>query len=68
MPQPLTANDLLPLVARLAPEERARLLHLIEAASERDAAAYAKAPPRPDEFASDDDPLAWDADGWEHVA
>jgi hypothetical protein len=68
MSQPLTANDLLPLVARLAPEERARLVHLIEAASERDATAYARTPPRPDEFSADDDPLAWDADGWEKVA
>jgi len=68
MPQPLTADDLLPLVARLAPEERMRLVHFIQAASERDAAAYATTPPRPDEFSSDDDPLAWDAEGWEHVA
>jgi hypothetical protein len=68
MSQPLTANDLLPLVARLAPEERLRLVHLIEAASERDAAAYAKTPPPPDEFSADDDALAWDAEGWEQVA
>lgn len=68
MPQPLTADDLLPLVARLDPQERLRLVHLIEAASERDAAAYAKTPPRPDEFSADEDPLAWDAEGWEQVA
>ena len=37
VPQPLTANDLLPLVARLAPGERDRLVLLIEATSERDA-------------------------------
>jgi hypothetical protein len=68
MPQPLTANDLLPLVARLAPDERVRLVHLIEAASEGDAAMYARTPPKSEEFSADEDPLAWDAEGWEHVA
>jgi hypothetical protein len=33
MPQPLTANDLLPLIPRLAPDERTRLVRLIEARS-----------------------------------
>lgn len=66
MAQPLTANDLLPLVARLAPEERKRLVHLIEATAERDAAIYLASPSKPGEFDSDDDSaLAWDAAGWE---
>jgi hypothetical protein len=68
MSQPLTANDLLPLVARLAPRERQRLLQLIAATAERDAALYLAAPPSKDEFASDHDPLGWDADGWEGIA
>ena len=65
MSQPLTANDLLPLAARLAPGERERLVRLISATSERDASVYLAAPPRQDEFTSDQDTLAWDAEGWE---
>lgn len=65
MSQPLTADDLLPLVARLAPRERLRLARLIEVAAERDAAMYLATPPRKDEFATEDEPLAWDAEGWD---
>ena len=68
LPQPLTANDLLPLVARLAPGERDRLVHLIEATSERDASVYGMTPPGRDEFSSDEEPLAWDSEGWENLA
>ena len=32
-----------------------------------DAAAYQAHPPTPTEFSTDDDPLAWDADGWENL-
>jgi len=32
-----------------------------------DAVAYSSVPPTDDEFSADDDPLAWDADGWENV-
>lgn len=32
-----------------------------------DAAAYQAHPPTANEFSTDDDPLAWDADGWENV-
>lgn len=67
MSQPLTANDLLPLVARLAPQERKRLIRLIEATAERDAALYLAAPPTQGEFGSDHDALAWDADGWDQA-
>lgn len=67
MPQPLTANDLLPLVARLAPGERDRLVHLIEATSGRDASVYGMTPPGQDEFSSNEEPLAWDSEGWENV-
>lgn len=62
----MTAEDILPLIAGLAPDERVRLLGLVEQMSPRDeASAYAAMPPRLDEFFSDDDALAWDADGWE---
>jgi len=64
MSQSLTANDLLPLVARLTPSERERLVHLIRATSERDAAMYATVPVRVDEFTTADESLAWDADSW----
>ncbi len=32
-----------------------------------DVAAYQAHPPTATEFSTDDDPLAWDADGWENV-
>ena len=68
MEKPLSAEDLFPLVDRLSPHERLRLLRLISlgpAADDRD--AYLALPPRHDEFSSDTDPLAWDADGWEGI-
>jgi len=68
MAQPLTADDLLPLVARLAPGERDRLVHLIEAMSESDASVYKATPPGRNEFSSDKEALAWDAEGWENLA
>lgn len=59
-----TAEDLLPLVAHLTHHEKVRLAELVlrAAANDHD---YAAKPPRPEEFTSDVDPLAWDADGWE---
>lgn len=33
-----------------------------------DSAVYKSMPPARDEFSNDEDPLAWDADGWENVA
>ena len=70
MPKPLTADDILPLVACLTPQERARLLRLItRPTGGRDAEAYRAAPPAADEFGTDpeSDPLSWDADGWESI-
>ena len=67
MPRPLTAEDLLPLVGCLSQEERLRLLRLITTDGERDAEIYALVPPQVDEFSSEEDALAWDADGWEGV-
>jgi hypothetical protein len=68
MAQPLTADDLLPLVARLASCERDRLVHLIEAKSENNASIYKATPPGRNEFSSDEEALAWDAEGWENLA
>jgi len=68
MERPLSAEELFPLVDRLSPHERLRLLRLISlrpAADDRD--AYLALPPRHDEFSSDTDPLGWDADGWEEI-
>ena len=67
MGEPLTADDLLPLVARLSPQERVRLFRLLKS-SGTDAAAYIAAPPHRDEFSTDQDPLEWDAEGWESFA
>jgi len=54
------------LIAKLSDTERSRLLRLIVAA-EGDARVYAASPPRDEEFGTDDDPLSWDAGGWEDV-
>jgi hypothetical protein len=62
----MTADDVLPLIAGLTPQERVRLLRLIADQPRTDeAAVYNVAPPRPDEFSVDEDPLAWEAEGWE---
>ena len=63
----LTADDLLPLVPCLDPKERARLFRLITGPAGADAAAYRAVPPARDEFSTDEDPLSWEAEGWENV-
>jgi hypothetical protein len=68
MAQPLTADDLLPLVAKLPHAEQVRLAQLaLRAARDgsRDAAAYQATPVRPDEFSQEDDGAAWEGEGWE---
>lgn len=65
MPKALTADDILPLIACLTPQERVRLLRLISTPTAADAAVYQAVPPGPDEFGADDDALGWDAEGWE---
>jgi hypothetical protein len=68
---PPTAGELWPLIQRLPREERLRLakLALRSAAEEGGAeAAYAQAPVGADEFSSDEEPLAWDADGWKEFS
>jgi hypothetical protein len=67
MAKTLTADDILPLVASLTPQERVRLLRLIASSQGEDAVAYRSAPPSRDEFSADEEPLAWEAEGWEDV-
>ena len=67
MPKSLTANDILPLVASLTPQERVRLLRLMTSPPGADAAVYRAAPPAGDEFSAAEEPLAWDAEGWQDV-
>jgi hypothetical protein len=50
MARALKADDILPLVETLTPQERVRLLRLI-------------ARPASGEFSADDEPLAWDSEG-----
>lgn len=65
----LTAQDFLPLVRKLPHDEQVRLakLALLEAAraGSADAETYLRTPPRAEEFATDEDPLAWEAEGWD---
>ena len=68
MAQSLTADDLLPLVAKLPRDEQVRLAQLVLRAArdaKRDAVAYRAAPVQPDEFSSDDESASWEGDGWE---
>jgi hypothetical protein len=65
MPRLLTADDIIPLVASLTDTERIRLLRWIASPRGSDASVYAAAPSTIDEFSSDDDSVAWEADGWE---
>ena len=67
MAKALTADDILPLVAALTPQERVRLLRLIALRQGADAPAYRSVPPSRDEFSADEEPLAWDAEGWEEM-
>jgi hypothetical protein len=67
MARVLTADDILPLVDSLTPPERVRLLRLIAMPHGADAAVYRYVPPSRDEFSADDEPLAWDAEGWEGI-
>jgi len=67
MAKALTADDILPLVASLTPRERVRLLRLIALPQGADAAVYQSVPASRDEFSADEEPLAWDGEGWEDV-
>ncbi|MFL5351994.1 hypothetical protein [Archangium sp.] len=69
MSQTLTAQDLWPLVQKLPHDEQVRLAKLaLRAAAQGgfpDAEAYRAAPPSVEEFSSQEDPLTWEAEGWE---
>ena len=65
----LTARDFWPLVLALPHDERIRLAKLaLKAAATDDAAGYRTAPGDPDELGSEDDPLAWEGEGWEEFS
>jgi len=69
MSQPLTAHDLWPLVLKLPHDERVRLAKLaLKAAASDDAAAYRAAPPDVAEFGSNEESLAWEAEGWDEFS
>ena len=68
IPSHLTADDIVPLIAALTPQERTRLLCLIVRPHTDNASAYQAMPPSDDEFSSDEEPLAWDGQDWENVA
>jgi hypothetical protein len=65
----LTAEDLWPLVQKLTHDEQVRLAKLaLRAAAlsgSSDAESYRVHPPGKDEFSSDEEPLAWETEGWD---
>jgi hypothetical protein len=65
----LSARDLWPLLFKLPHDEQVRLAKLaLRAASQnglQDARASGATPPRKEEFTVEEDPLAWEADGWD---
>jgi hypothetical protein len=63
-----TVEEIVPLVEALSPQERARLVRLITGAANGDSFLYQAIPPTSQEFSADEDPLAWDSEGWENVA
>jgi hypothetical protein len=69
MSDPLTAQDLWPLVLKLPHDERIRLARLaLKAAATDVAAAYQTAPTDAAEFGSDDEPLSWEGEGWDEFS
>jgi hypothetical protein len=65
VPHVLTADDIMPLVASLTDSERIKLLRRIASPRGNDVSAYIMVPPTRDEFSADDEPIAWEADGWD---
>jgi hypothetical protein len=68
----VVATDILPLVAKLSPEERLRLakLALLVRPGQPlpcDSDLYRATPVPDDEFGDASDPLAWEADGWDDI-
>lgn len=67
MARVLKADDILPLVDSLTLQERVRLIRLVALPQGGDASVYGNVPPSRDEFSADDEPLAWEAKGWEDI-
>lgn len=66
MSNALTADDLWPLVQKLARDEQVQLARrTFKAAALTDAEAYRAHPPSESEFGAQDSGLDWDAEGWE---
>lgn len=61
----ITADDLWPLVSKLSPQEQVRLAKLALRAAERASDRALVAALNPDRLSSNEDPLSWDAEGWE---
>ena len=65
----LTAQDLWPLLLKLPHEEQVRLaklaLHAASRGGIQDRHTYQSVPPAAAEFAVEEDPLAWEAEGWD---
>jgi hypothetical protein len=66
MSDPLTASDFLPLILRLPHDERVRLAKLaLRAAARSDSLPAAElAPLSPNDLLLEDEPLAWESEGW----
>jgi hypothetical protein len=70
MREPLTAQEVWPLVEKLPRDELVRLAKLALHAAARGGdtrAAYRAHPPGAGEFGSEEEPLAWEGEGWEQV-
>lgn len=66
MEQFKTADELIPHVTALPPDERVRLVRLVlQQRDISDAIKYGLMPPGENEFSTDHTSLAWDADGWD---
>ena len=69
MLSPATVEEIVPLVEALSPSERTRLISLITwTPQDVDSVVYGAISPNPEEFSTDEDPRAWDSEGWENVA
>jgi hypothetical protein len=68
---PLTAQDLWPIVSKLPREEQLQLARRVLAVAagspEQDATRYQRAATSANEFSGIEDTLTWDADGWDAV-
>jgi hypothetical protein len=61
----ITADDLWPLVSKLSPQEQVRLARLALRAAELGSDHAPVAAPNAGGLSPAEDPLSWDAEGWE---